>query len=197
MNVEAQKISHWIKTRKSTFVSGLKEGGKIDDAAVELLLENASWAPSHGLVQAWHFKVLTGEAVKRFFEVQKEIYKTITARARFKQHKYEAYDEKWKRVSHIVVVIAKRDPHKRFPKQEDLVSVACGVQNIYLSLDAFGIGGYLSTGDVCYSPQMRKFLELEREDEPVGFFILGIPDKTTTSVTRTRIPVAEKTQWIK
>ena len=29
--------------------------------------------------------------------------------------KYEAYSEKHKRVSHIIAIIAKRDPYKRFP----------------------------------------------------------------------------------
>lgn len=197
MNTKAQKISEWIKNRKSTFVSGLKEGGKINDDLIEHLLENASWAPTHGLVQPWFFRVYTGDAVKHFFSKQKEIYKLITPPAKFKEHKYKGYDEKWKHVSHIVAVIAKRDPYKRFPKQEDIVSVACGVQNIYLSLEAYGIAGYLSTGNVCYSPQMRKYLQLERDDEVLGFFMLGIPDPALESTPRVRIPVSEKTQWVR
>jgi nitroreductase len=197
MSTKQEQINNWIKERKSTFVSGLKEGGKIDDKVVEQLLENASWAPSHGLVQAWYFKVFEGEGVKRFFSVQKEIYKNITPASKFKQHKYDGYDEKWKYVSHVIAVIAKRDPDKRFPKQEDLVSVACGVENIYLSLGAYNIGGYLSTGDVCYSPQMRKFLELDRDDEPVGFFVLGIPDDSAPKLPRSRVHFAEKTEWIR
>lgn len=192
-----EQVSQWIKGRKSTFVNGLKEGSKIDDRVIEQLLEHASWAPSHGLVQAWHFKVFAGEAVKRFFAVQKEIYKEITPADKFFDFKYEAYDDKWKRVSHVLAIIAKRDPYKRFPKQEDIVSVGCAVENIYLSLDAFGIGGYLSTGEVCYSRQMRNFLELGEPDEPIGFFILGEPDASVQRPPRMRIPVGEKTEWIR
>ncbi|MBN1598528.1 MAG: hypothetical protein JW894_09560 [Bacteroidales bacterium] len=67
-------------------------------------------------------------------------------------------------MSHIIAVIARRDPKKKFPMQEDIVSVSCTLQNIYLSLQEFQIAGYLSTGDICYTNQMRKFLLLEEEE---------------------------------
>lgn len=197
MNATPQNITEWIKSRKSTFVNGLKKGGKIDNTVIEQILENASWAPSHGLVQAWYFKVFADAGVKTFFNKQQEIYKASTPPEKFKDFKYNAYNGKWERVSHVIAIIAKRDPYKRFPKQEDLVSVACGVENIYLSLNAFEIGGYLSTGDVCYSPLMRDYLELGDDDEPIGFFILGIPDDSFVRPPRTRINFEEKTEWIK
>lgn len=197
MTTQAEAIENWIRNRQSTFVPGLKEGSKIDDAIVMKLLENATWAPSHGLVQAWHFKVFAGAAVKRFFAVQKEIYKAITPAEKFADFKYSAYDDKHLRVSHIVAVIARRDRYKRFPVQEDLVSVACAVENMYLSLQAYNIAGYLSTGEVCYSQQMRRFLELDDEDEPIGFFILGETDQQTVQrPPRLRTPAAQKTEWI-
>ncbi|HKJ43047.1 MAG TPA: nitroreductase [Sunxiuqinia sp.] len=197
MEYSAEDISILMKSRKSTFVNGLQEGGQIDDSVIEQLLENASWAPSHGLVQAWYFKIFVGEGVKSFFKVQKKIYKEVTPPDKFYDFKYEGYDEKWKRVSHVIAVIAKRDPFKRFPKQEDMISVACAIENIYLSLDALGIGGYLSTGDTCYSESMREFLHLEEEDVPMGFFVLGIPDEEFERPPRTRVPANEKTEWIR
>lgn len=198
MTTKTEDIENWLRNRQSTFVNGLKEGSKIDDATVMKLLENASWAPSHGLVQAWHFKVFAGAGVKRFFSVQKRIYKEITPPEKFADFKYDAYDDKYKRVSHIIAVVAKRDPYKRFPKQEDLASVACAVQNMYLSLQAYNIAGYLSTGELCYSQPMRDFLGLAPADEPLGFFILGEADENAPKrPPRMRLPVAEKTEWIR
>jgi nitroreductase len=197
MELSAQEVSEWIKGRKSTFVNGLKEGSKIDDSVVEQLLENASWAPSHGLVQAWYFKVFAGGGVKTFFNTQQKIYKLITPPDKFFDFKYNAYNDKWKRVSHVVAIIAKRDPFKRFPKQEDLASVACAAENIYLSLKAFGVAGYISTGETCYSQHMRDFLKLGEEDEPIGFFILGETAESVAGPTRTRVPASEKTEWIR
>ena len=190
-------IQAWIRNRQSTFVNGLKEGGVIDDKVIEQLLDNAIWAPSHGLVQAWHFKVFTADGLKRFYRVQQQIYKETTPPDKFSESKYNKIAEKHKVVSHVIAIIMKRDPNRRFPAQEDLVSVACATQNIYLSLQAFEIAGYLSTGDVCYQPPMRAFLELDHEDECIGFFTLGIRDAHYERPPRKRIPAKEKTEWIR
>ena len=197
MNNNAFTIETWIRNRRSTFVNGLQKGGKIDDETIEKLLDMAVWAPSHGLVQAWHFKVFAGNGVEVFFRKQQELYKEITPAEKFRQEKYDKYPDKKDSVSHVIAILMKRDPKRRFPKQEDLVSVACVTENIYLGMQAFGIGGYLSTGDLCYSQPMRDYLQLEAEDECIGFFILGLPDETKKKPERKRIPAPEKTEWIR
>jgi nitroreductase len=190
-------VNSFIRSRKSTFTNGLMLDGKIEDAVIEELLENATWAPSHGLVQAWQFKVFAGDGVATFFLKLQEIYKESTPTEKFKEEKYKKYPEKANCVSHIVVIICRRDEKHRFPKQEDLVSVACALQNIYLSLDAYGISGYLSTGDVCYTQAMRNYLSLGSEDECLGFFILGIARPDAPKPIRKRISAKEKTVWIR
>ena len=190
-------FKYWIRNRKSTFLSGLQVGGRIEDDVIEEILENATWAPSHGLGQVWEFKVFADKGVHSFFKEQQKIYKEITQPDKFNETKYQKYSEKSKKVSHVVAVIARRDPKKRFPKQEDIISVACAIQNIYLSMQAYGIAGYLSTGNVCYSMQMRAFLELEEEDECLGFFVLGLPDLNYKTSERKRISASEKTLWIR
>jgi nitroreductase len=190
-------IRNWIKNRKSTFINGLQDGGRINDTVIEEILENATWAPTHGLGQVWEFKVFADAGVDAFFREQQSIYKATTLPEKFNETKYQKFTEKSNRVSHIIAVIARRDPKKRFPKQEDIVSVACAVQNIYLSLQAYGIGGYLSTGNICYAEEMRIFLGLEEEDECLGFFTLGIPDSNLKRPQRKRIPASEKTEWIR
>ena len=194
---KADQINTWIRNRQSTFLNGLSEGGTIDDQVIEELLENASWAPSHGLVQAWEFKVFNGEGLRAFYRKQQEIYKETTPADKFREEKYHKIGEKYRFVSHVIGIIMRRDPKKRFPKQEDLVSVACAAQNIYLSMQAYGIAGYLSTGDICYQPQTRKFLGLEKDDECIGFFTLGIADENYKRPPRKRIPVTDKTEWIR
>lgn len=195
--MKAYTIDEWIRQRKSTFINGLKEGGLIPDEIIEKLLENATWAPSHGLVQAWNFKVYTGKGLESFYSIQQEIYKAITPVSKFNQEKYSKIPGKSKKVSHVIVVIARRDPNKRFPKQEDLVSVACAVQNIYLSMQAYGVAGYLSTGDICYAEPMRRYLGLAEDDECIGFLTLGIADENYKRPERKRVSVTEKTEWIR
>lgn len=191
------QLAELIRNRKSTFVNGLQEGGRIADNVIEEILNNAVWAPSHGLVQAWEFLVFADSGVESFFKKQQRIYKESTPPQKFNETKYRKYTEKSNKVSHVIAVISRRDSKRRFPKQEDVVSVACTVQNIYLSMNAYGIGGYLSTGNICYTKQMREFLKLGKEDECLGFFILGLPDPEKTRPERKRVPASEKTQWIR
>lgn len=189
-------VNEIIQNRESTFVNGLKEGGKIDDSVIMSLLENAVWAPTHGLTQTWKFVVFSDNGVEVFFKEQQRIYKMITPSEKFNQIKYNSFLDKPQKVSHVIAVLMRRDPKKRFPKQEDIVSTSCAIQNIYLSLSAYGIAGYLSTGDICYSNEIREFLDLNKEDECLGFFQLGIKDESKPPKPRKRISAKEKTKWI-
>ncbi|MCG8698555.1 MAG: nitroreductase [Bacteroidales bacterium] len=197
MNNGSDIIINWIKDRKSTFLNGLKKGGKIQDEIIEQLLDTAIWAPSHGLVQPWFYKVFTGRGLEEFYLEQQRIYKEITPEDKFVLAKYDKYTDKKNYVSHVIVVIMKRDPKRRFPVQEDLVSVACTIQNMYLCMKSFGIAGYLSTGNICYTSQMRTYLGLEEEDTCLGFFTLGLPDENAKERPRKRIPAADKTEWVR
>jgi len=197
MQQNINTIKQWIKNRKSTFSGGLVTGGRIDDRIIEEILENAVWAPTHGLVQAWEFIVFADFGVNTFFKEQQRIYQETTSKEKFNDAKFQKFTEKSDRVSHVIAIIVRRDPKKRFPKQEDIVSVACALQNIYLSIQEYGIGGYLSTGDICYTQLMRNFLGLGADDECLGFFILGVPDKNYVRPERKRIPAKEKTEWIR
>ena len=65
------------------------------------------------------------------------------------------------------------------------------MQNMYLALQSFGIAGYLSTGDVCYDPAMRNYLQLDEEDACIGFLTLGIAREGYIPPERKRLPASE------
>ena len=89
----------------------------------------------------------------------------------------------------------KRDPNKKFPEIEEIAAVACAVQNIYLSLTAYGLGGYLTTGGVTYKQSAKEFFGLEEDDKLLGFFYLG--HVAVPSPAGKRKPVEEKVEWVK
>ena len=130
MNKEV--VREIIKTRISTFANDLQEGVKIPDTVIEEILDNAIWAPTHGLSQTWEFRVFTEDGVTRFFTKSQQVYKEITPEERFRQEKFDKYMDKVNKVSHVIAIIVRRDPKKRFPKLEDIVSTACALQNIYI-----------------------------------------------------------------
>ncbi len=47
--------------RSSVFCKDMQPGRALDPAALGLLLEAASWAPSHGRTDPWHFVVFQSQ----------------------------------------------------------------------------------------------------------------------------------------
>ena len=89
----------------------------------------------------------------------------------------------------------KRDPNKKFPEVEEICATATAVQNIYLSVAAYGLGGYWTTGGVTYNEKAKPFFGLENEDKLLGFFYIGYV--AVPSPAKNRAPVDEKVQWVK
>ncbi|QQS50321.1 MAG: nitroreductase [Bacteroidota bacterium] len=185
-----------LLSRRSVYPKDFIHGAKISDETIEEMLALAVWAPTHKLTQPWHFKVFRNDGVKQFFEKQAEIYKAITPADKVSQGKLDKYAEKAGQVSHVIALIVKHDSGNRIPEIEEVVATACALQNIYLSLPAFGISGYLSTGDVCYTPQMADYLQLEAGDKCLGFFQLGVAKDGISQTNRKRTDSKLKTQWI-
>ena len=179
-----------VRSRRSVFPKQFVPGGKVPDAIIEEVLENAIWAPTHKLTEPWHFVVFTGEGLKKLAEFQSTMYRD-TAGSNFKEDKYVKLQTQPLIASHIIALCMKR--HAGVPEVEEIAAVACAVQNIYLSVTAYGYGGYWTTGGVTYMPEARSFFGLGEEDKLLGFFyvgVIGVP-----SVPGKRVAVSEKTEW--
>lgn len=189
-------ISQIIRERRSVYPQNFEVSRKIPDSDILEILETSVWAPSHGLTQPWAFRVYRGDGVTRFFNALRDIYLSTTPPDRIKPGKAARYTDKALQVSHVIAVCMIRDRAKKYPETEEIVATSCVIENIYLCLQAYGIAGYLSTGDVCYRQETKKFLELGDEDMCLGFFQLGYPREDINRPERKRIPAAEKTVWI-
>ena len=185
-----------IHERRSTWPINFDPERKIENSLITEMLETAVWAPSHGLTQPWAFKVFHHEGISEFFNKMRDIYLEITPEDEVKASKIKKYEDKIDRVSHVIAVCMIRDPKKKYPVIEEIVATACVIENIYICINAYGIAGYLSTGNLCYTQQVKDYLGLGSEDLCLGFFQLGYPNSETNRPPRKRIPAAEKTQWI-
>ena len=96
--------------------------------------------------------------------------------------------------SHVIAIGCKRSVGI-IPELEEIAAVSCAVQNIYLSLDAYGIGGYWSTGGITFMKQANELIGLGPEDIFMGFFFLGYVQ--VPSVHRTQSSLDEKVNWIR
>ncbi len=183
-----------VKARRSVFPDQFEAGKKIPDEIVAQIVENATWAPNHGQSEPWEFTVFTGEGLKKLAFFQSELYKK-GAGAEFNEAKYVKLQNQPLKASHVLSIGMKRTTTKRIPEVEDIAAVACAVENIYLSVTAYGLGGYWTTGGITYYDEAKKYFGLNEADRLMGFFYLGyiaVPSPTTK-----RSPLNEKMKWVK
>jgi nitroreductase len=182
-----------VKARRSVFPDQFDTGKKVPDEIIKQIVENATWAPNHGQMEPWEFTVFTGEGLKRLAFFQSELYKK-EAGAEFTEGKYVKLQQQPLKASHVISIGMKRTTTKRIPEIEDVAAVACAVQNIYLSVTAYGLGGYWTTGGVTYLPDSKKFFGLGEQDKLLGFFYIGYV--AVPSPAAKRVSLNEKMKWV-
>ena len=192
MNYNAELINQIIRDRRSTFPKQFVPGKRIPDEIVTRILENATWAPTHGHTEPWYFVVFTGDGLKKLGDFQSELYKR--EEANFKEDKFLKLRDQPLLASHLVAICMRRTQNTRIPEIEEIASVACAVENIYLSLNAYGIGGYWTTGGATYYESAKPFFGLSAEDKLLGFFYLGYI--AVPSPPGKRKPISEKVNWV-
>jgi nitroreductase len=193
--MSADDTNALIATRRSIFPQ-FYTGEKVDDAIIQQMIINATWAPTHKLTQPWRFIVFTGDGIAQLAQRQAEIYKNVTSRdGSFKQDKYDSLLKKPLLSSHIIVVCMVRDPKKSVPEVEEIGAVFCAVENMYLTAHAHGAGCYLSTGGITYFDEAKDLFGLEADDRVIGFMHVGTPKEQPKGAKRK--PLEEVTQWVR
>jgi nitroreductase len=89
----------------------------------------------------------------------------------------------------------KRNEENKLPETEEVIATACAIENIYLTLTAYGLGGYLSTGGITYFEEAKTFFGLGAGDKLIGFFYIGYPENGQMPASG-RTPVGQKVRWI-
>ena len=97
--------------------------------------------------------------------------------------------------SHVIAIGMKRSTHISIPETEEIIAIACAIENIYLTVAAYGLGGYLSTGGITYLKEAKSSFDLEETDQLIGFFYIGYPDDIKNPLSK-RGPIKEKVKWI-
>jgi len=194
MKYNVEEVNSLIRNRRSVFPDQYEAGKHIPNEIVEQILENATWAPNHGQTEPWYFMVFTADGLKTLAHFQSELYKE-TAGEKFKDVTYQKLQRNPVLASHVIALCMKRDPNKKHPEVEEIAAVACAVQNMYLSVTAYGLGGYWTTGGVTYNEKAKAFFGLGSEDKLLGFFYLGYV--AIPSAQGKRKPIEEKVVWIK
>lgn len=188
-----EQFNELARSRRSVFPDQFENGKKVDDAIIKEIMINATWAPNHGKAEPWQFTVFSGEGLQKLADFQSELYKETTP-DNFKEITYNKLKTQPLKASHIIAIGMRKTPNKNIPEVEDIAAVACAVENIYLSVSAYGLGGYWTTGGITYRQQAKSFFGLGEEDRLMGFFYIGHVAIPSTGATRA--PIEEKVKWI-
>ncbi|TCJ13531.1 nitroreductase [Flaviaesturariibacter flavus] len=194
MNYPIADINALIRNRRSTFPKQYDPAGTVEEDILRQIVENATWAPSHGNLQPWKFVVFTGAGREKLAQFQSELYKA-EAGDNFKQATYDGLASNPLKAAAVIALCLKRDPNKKFPEIEEIAAVAAAVQNMYLTVTAYGLGGYWTTGGVTYKGSAKEFFGLGEDDKLMGFFYVGVV--AVPSPAKERAPLEQKVEWIK
>ncbi|MGD1917989.1 MAG: nitroreductase [Pleurocapsa sp.] len=193
MVIFIDRLNTLIHSRRST-KPRLFNGQKIDDETVWQILENANWAPNHGLTQPWRYKVFSNSGLEKLANFQADWYQTNTSKDKFKPEKYERMKTNILKSSHVIVICMERQASEKIPEIEEIEAVACSVQNMALTAAAYDICSFWGSGGVTYTNELKEFLSLGEKDKCLGYLYLGYSDTPTTKSRRDRIQ--DKVEWI-
>lgn len=191
---DIEQINSLIKNRRSIYPNQYAHGKIIPNEIIWQILENAIHAPNHKQTEPWRFKVFSGDGLKYFAEQQASIYKQYSG-ASFKEGRYKKLLEYPLQSSHVIAIGMKRNEKKILPEIEEIEAVACAVENMFLSVTAYGLGCYWTTAGITYMEEAKPFFDLGKEDKLLGFLYIGYVAKPFDGPSK-RAPVETKVQWI-
>ena len=77
MRYNLSEINDLIRNRRTIYPEQFSER-KVHKEQVELILQNAQWAPTHGNTQPWRFHVFMGESRQRLSQFLGKTYLELT-----------------------------------------------------------------------------------------------------------------------
>ncbi|NND99050.1 MAG: nitroreductase [Pirellulaceae bacterium] len=189
-----QTITEAIRHRR-TVKPKFFDDRSIDESIIQEMLTNANWAPTHGMTEPWRFHVFAGDARKRLAEFLAATYKELTPPEQFKPNKYEGMSQNALLAQVVIVIGMKRQEIEKISELDELMAVACAVQNMHITAASHGVGAFWSTNVAAVSDQMRDFVGLGPKDRALGLFYLGYPAGDWPAGQRESID--SKVQWIR
>lgn len=188
MKYNLSEINEIIRNRRTIYPEQFSER-KVHKEIILNLLENARWAPTHGMTQPWFFKIFYGEGIKKFIDFHSE-----NINDKFDGQKLEKLKGRADKASAIIAIGMRRQATGKIPEIEEVEAVACAVQNMFLTATAHGIAFYWGSGGLTYSEEMKNFLGLKSIDQCLGLIFLGYPSIEWPKGQRR--PVEYYTEWV-
>jgi nitroreductase len=187
-------ITEVIRGRRSVKPEGMDPARPVARDLLERLLENGTWAPTHGLTEPWLFHVFQGGARERLAGALQSAYRAATPAEEFREDKFAKLGRNPLLAPVVVAACVERRGGGKIPFAEEVEAVACAIQNVMLSASAAGLGSFWSSPPVLGSRAFADWLGIGEGDVCLGLIYLGWP-KPGVEPRSQRSPLAERSRW--
>lgn len=193
MRFNLSEINELFRERRTIYPEQFSTR-KVHKEQVEVILNNAQWAPTHGNTQPWRFKVFMDEGRQQLSDFLGQAYLDFVPKESQNDAKLAKLITRPMQASVIIAVCMERQKEEKILEIEEIEAVACAIQNMHLSATAFGLGGFWSTPKMIYEPMTNEFLGLGEKDKCLGLFYIGYPGIEWPKGHRK--PLDYTTKWI-
>jgi nitroreductase len=186
-----------IRNRRSFSLNQLSPE-PIDLGAVNLMLEAANWAPSHGQTEPWRFTIFAGEGRRGLSDAFGTAFQLLNPGAQPGSQAEQAQRNRvwqapvWVSLGMLPALNERGEP--RMPEWEEMISVGVAAHNMQLVASAMGLGAKWTSGEVVRHPHVVEFVGLEPRAKILGFLYIGRPAVDWPEGTRR--PLADKVRWV-
>ncbi|MED1866035.1 nitroreductase [Fictibacillus nanhaiensis] len=187
MGFGSESVAKIIRERRS--IKEFRQDASVSTELILKLLNDAVWAPNHGLREPWRFilfqedgrKTLADAIIKETFSKEEQ------------EKKAEHFSTYIMNIPAHLLVVMKADPR---PKQweEDLCATSALIQNFQLLAWEKQLGVIWKTNNYNWDPRFHKAVGIEPGEKVVATLHIGYFDKVPKP--RPRTPAEEKTKII-
>jgi nitroreductase len=139
------------------------------DEALENIKQAALRAPDHACLKPWKFIVCTGKGLDKLGDILQD--------SAISSDKEQVSIDRALQLPHrapmVIIAINQYKQHDKVPKEEQIAATACAVQSMQMAALVQGFAGIWRTGSYAQCPYVKQSLELNEDDEIVGFLYLG------------------------
>jgi nitroreductase len=146
------------------------------------------------MTQPWRFKVFLEEKSRQQLAAfLSDVYVKSTPEAAFNTVKFKRMQDRPMQAPVVIAVCMERQKEEKITETDELLAVACAIQNMYLTATAMGLGAFWSTPKAIDTKEMNDFLQLMDKGRCVGLFYMGYPAIEWPKGQRK--PIEYLTQW--
>lgn len=193
MRFNLSEINELIRNRRTIYPEQFSDR-KVHREQIEVLLNNAQWAPNHGNTQPWRFKIFMEDGRQKLSDFLGKTYLELTPIEQQNDMKLSKMITRPLKSSVVIAVCMERQVEEKILEIEEIEAVACAIQNIHLTCTAYGLGGFWATPKLIYDPKMNHFLGIGKKDKCIGLFYIGYPSIEWPKAHRK--PIEYTSEWI-